>query len=95
MKKFAFILAFIFISFLVVPSIYVLIDKSGAYSLSFSMDEEETSSKNQVKLDFQFSQLKNNELSILFHRYHDDEFHYKERNYSVILNVFSPPPELA
>jgi len=94
-KKLAYILSFIFISFLVAPSIITIVNDQADISVAFNLDEEENSSKNQVDLEFHFAEIRKNEESILFHQKHDDEFHYKERNYLVILNVLSPPPKAA
>lgn len=95
MRKFAYILSFIFISFLFAPSIIAVVDQDADLSIAYAMNEEDTSAKNQVDLEFHFPELKTNEESILFHKEHDDEFHYKEKNYNVILNVLSPPPKKA
>ncbi len=95
MLKTAYILVFIFVSFLTAPTIVVLIDNHTDISFVFSNTEEEQT-KNNISTEFVFNEAGVNQLSIEFLRKKtliiDKERHDLQSLYP---EVISPPPDLA
>ncbi len=65
MMKTAYILVFIFMSFLTVPTVVVLIDEHTDISYVFSTAEEEQA-KNNVNIEYTFNEIRANQFSIDF-----------------------------
>lgn len=95
MKTFAYILGFIFISFLFAPTVIALVDKNADVSIAYNMDEEETSSKNLIDFEFHVNELRGNEESISYLKDHEDSHYYFEKRYDVSLKILSPPPRIS
>ncbi len=95
MLKTAYILVFIFVSFLTAPSIVLLIDNHTDISFVYSTTEEEQA-KNNISTEFVFNETKANQLSIELLRkkslIRDKERHDLQSLYP---EVISQPPELA
>jgi len=91
----AYILIFIFVSFLTAPTIVVLIDNTTDISFVFSTTEEEQA-KNNISTEFVFNETNTNQLSIEQLRKKmlitDKERHELQSLYP---EVISQPPELA
>ncbi|HSP11446.1 MAG TPA: hypothetical protein VLO29_02885 [Salegentibacter sp.] len=91
-RKLAYILAFLFVTFLATPTFVVLIDKSADVSMAFSVNEEE-SSKTQINLEFQVEESPSNYASIHFLQEQKNPGHYYAEAYPVVcIDVISPPP---
>ncbi|SDR88763.1 hypothetical protein [Christiangramia echinicola] len=96
MKNFAYILSFVFISFLFTPSVIALVDRTVDISIAYSVNEEESSSKNQITFEYNIEELDSNYESIHFLQLRKlDGHYYKENLYNVFLSVTSPPPKKA
>lgn len=95
MLKTAYILVFIFVSFLTAPTIVVLIDNHTDISFVYSTTEEEQA-KNNISTEYVINETKANQLSIELLRKKsliiDKERHNTQSLYP---DVTSPPPELA
>lgn len=96
MKKAAFILSIIFISFLLCPTVVLIIDKHTDVSYVFSMTEEEQSKENKLTSKFVYSDEHYNqdEMEILAQKKFSCYRIKKDVNL-LHLEVISPPPELA
>ncbi len=93
-KNFAYILSFVFISFLFTPSIIALVDSSVDISIAYKVNEEESSSKNQITFEYTIEEMDSNYESIHFLQTRGIDRHYYEENvYDVFLSVTSPPPK--
>ena len=95
MLKTAYILVFIFVSFLTAPTIVLLVDNHTDISFVYSTTEEEQA-KNNISTEFVFNETKANQLSIELLRkkslIRDKERHDLQSLYP---EVISQPPELA
>ena len=91
MKAKAILFLFIFISFLVIPTVVSIINHQVDVSFVFNMAEEETKKAKEVEL---FSDFKNNDfpgIDILKGAF----FEYGNLSFNpVYLNLISPPPKL-
>jgi len=93
--KTAYILVFIFVSFLTVPTVVVLIDKHTDISYVFSSTEEEHA-KNNINIEFTFNDHRSNQFSIDFLSKKAIIWHKEKHDLqSLYPEVISPPPELA
>ncbi|WP_026913822.1 hypothetical protein [Christiangramia portivictoriae] len=96
MKKTTLILALVFTAFLCTPSIIALIDRNVDISIAYDVNEEESSSKNQISLEYTLEQQESNYHSIQYLQNRTQEGHwYKESRYKVFLSITSPPPKQA
>ncbi|MDR5591246.1 hypothetical protein [Christiangramia sp. SM2212] len=96
MKTFAYILGFIFVTFLFAPTAIALIDRNVDISIAYNVNEEESSSKNQINLEYTIEELVSNYESIHFLQIRKvDGHYYKENGYKVFLSISSPPPKQA
>ncbi|MCM8569777.1 hypothetical protein NE848_10325 [Gramella jeungdoensis] len=96
MKIFSYILAFIFITFLFTPTVVSLIDRNVDISIAYNVNEEESSSKNQITFEYNIEEMDSNYESIHFLQTKKPEGHYyKENGYKVFLSISSPPPKKA
>tara|TARA_B100000929_G_scaffold285515_1_gene269238 strand:- start:579 stop:869 length:291 start_codon:yes stop_codon:yes gene_type:complete len=96
MKFFAFVLGFIFITFLLTPTVISLIDRNVDISIAYNVNEEESSSKNQISLEYRLEEIVSNYESIHFLQIRKINGHYyKENGYKVFLSISLPPPKLA
>lgn len=96
MKFSAYILAFVFISFIFTPSVVALIDRSVDISIAYNVNEEESSSKNQISFEYTIEEMDSNYESIHFiQQQKTDGHYYKESRYKVFLSITSPPPRQA
>ncbi|TBW27061.1 hypothetical protein [Gramella sp. KN1008] len=96
MKIFSYILAFIFITFLFTPSVVALIDRNVDISIAYNVNEEESSSKNQITFEYTIEEMNSNYNSIHFLQTQKTDGHYyKENGYRVFLSISSPPPKNA
>lgn len=96
MKSFAYILGFIFITFLFAPTAIALVDRNVDISIAFNVNEEESSTKNQISLEYTIEEVASNYESIHFLQIRKvDGHYYKENFYDVVLSVTSPPPKRA
>lgn len=96
MKLFSYILGFIFISFLFAPTVISLIDRNVDISIAYNVNEEESSSKNQINLEYNVEEMGSNYESIHFLQIRKlDSHYYKENGYRVFLSISSPPPQIA
>lgn len=95
-KNFAYILLFVFISFLFTPSVIALVDSSVDISIAYNVNEEESSSKNQITFEYTIEEMDSKYESIHFLQTRETGRHYyKEIVYDVFLSVTSPPPKRA
>lgn len=93
MWKKAYILVFIFVSFLTAPTIVVLIDNHTDISFVYSTTEEEQT-KNNISTEFTFNELKEKQFcesslrkkSLIIHR-------GKQNLQTLYLEIISPPPD--
>jgi len=83
-------------AFIVTPSIVAYIDNSVDVSFAFNINEEESSSKNEINLEFNFEEHRSNYASIQYlqEHTHTDVF-YTENYPSITLDVICPPPKSA
>ena len=96
MKSLSYILAIVFITFLFTPSVITLVDRNIDISIAYNMNEEESSSKNQINLEYNIEEMVSNYESIHFLQIKKEDGHwYKESAYLVFLSISSPPPKLA
>lgn len=94
LKSLAYILSFIFLSFVAGPTIIASIDSSVDVSYAFTANEEENSSKNSLSFEYTIEETHSNHESIHFLQEHSlDGFSYSENNYLVVLDVVLPPPK--
>lgn len=94
LKTIAYILSFVFLSFIAGPTVIASIDKSVDVSFAFTANEEENSSKNLMSFEYTIEETHSNHESIHFLQEHSLEgFSYNENNYHVVLDVVSPPPK--
>jgi hypothetical protein len=94
-KTFAYILSIVFISFLITPSAIALIDSGIDISIAYNVNEEESSSKNQITFECNIESIDSNYESIHFLQFRKiDEHYYSENLYSVVLPITLPPPKL-
>ena len=94
LKKIAYILSFIFLSFVSGPTIISLIDDSVDISFAFTVNEEENSSKNLVPFASVVEENYSNHESIEYLRTHQKQGYSYSKNYhQVYLEVVSPPPK--
>lgn len=94
-KKIAVILCFLFVAFLATPSLIACFDDTANVSLVYSMGEEESSSKNQLSLEYNLEEMASNYESIHYLQELKNPGHFYDRDYPVIfLDVNSPPPRL-
>jgi len=95
-KTFAYILGFIFIAFLLAPTTIALIDRNVDISIAYKVNEEESSSKNQITLEYTIEEMRSNYESIHYLQIRKiDGHYYKENGYKVFLSITSPPPKIA
>ncbi|MBT8295606.1 MAG: hypothetical protein KJO51_04250 [Gramella sp.] len=96
MKNFAYILSFVFISFLFSPSVIALVDRTVDISIAYKVNEEESSTKNQITFEYTIEEMDSNYESIHFLQTRKTDGHYyKENVYDVFLSITSPPPKIA
>ena len=94
MKTFAYILSFVFITFLMTPSVIALIDSTVDISIAYNVNEEESSTKNQITFEYTLEEMDSNYESIHYLQIRKvDGHHYTENFYDVVLAVTSPPPK--
>lgn len=94
-KIFSYILAFIFITFLFTPTVISLIDREVDISIAYNVNEEESSSKNQITFEYNVEEIGSNYDSIHFLQTRKvDGHYYKENGYKVFLSITSPPPKM-
>lgn len=94
MKKIAYILSFVFLSFVAGPTIVACIDENVDVSFAFTASEEENSSKNLLSMEYTIEEHHSNNQSILFLRKQRAEgYSYKKVYHQVFLDVLSPPPK--
>lgn len=73
-----------------------LIDRSVDISIAYNVNEEESSSKNQITFEYNIEEMDSNYESIHFLQISKVNGHYyKENTYNVFLSVTSPPPKRA
>jgi len=95
-KLFSYILSFIFITFLFAPTVISLIDRNVDVSIAYNVNEEESSSKNQINLEYTIENMVSNYESIHFLQIRKVHGHYyKENGYKVFLSISLPPPKIA
>lgn len=95
MLKKAYILVFIFVSFLTVPTIVVLIDNHSDISFVYSTTEEEQA-KNNISTEFVFNETRCKHLSIeLLSKKLLIKDKERENVKSLYPEVVSPPPKLS
>jgi hypothetical protein len=93
-KSIAFILSFIFLSFVAGPTIISLIDDSVDMSFAFTANEEENSSKNEVSFEILLEKDYSNYRSIQYLRSNKGNgYSYQEDYHRIYLEVVSPPPK--
>ena len=93
LKKIAYILSFIFLSFVAGPTVVTLIDDSVDVSFAFTANEEENS-KNLASFESVVEENYSNHSSIEYLRTHQKAgYSYKEDYHKVYLEVVSPPPK--
>lgn len=93
MKKFAYILTFIFLAVIAMPTIVALVDEKA--SIVFAIDEEEKS-KEKLAFEFDLREQPSNYDSIRFLKEQKGAAHHYLDNYRpVFLDVISPPPKQA
>ena len=96
MKLFSYILGFIFITFLFAPTVISLIDRNVDISIAYNVNEEESSSKNNINLEYKLEETLSNYESIHFLQIRKLNGHYyKDNYYKVFLSISSPPPKIA
>lgn len=96
MKRLAHLLTFIFLLFIATPSIVAYIDNSVDVSFAFNVNEEESSSKNEINLEFNLEESHSNYASIQYLQEHTlTKDIYKESYPIVFLDVICPPPKHA
>jgi hypothetical protein len=96
MKNIAGILAFLFISFLLCPTIVVIIDKHSDVSYVFSMTEEEQSKEGKTLTEFTFHENDSNHLSIDFLSNRKIISYKVKKDLDLLYpEVISPPPDIA
>jgi hypothetical protein len=94
LKKVAYILSFIFLSFIAGPTTIALIDDSVDVSYAFTANEEENSSKNLASFESVIEDIYSNHASIEYLKSHQKEnYSYKKNYHQVYLEVISPPPK--
>ena len=94
LKKVAYILSFIFLSFVAGPTVISLIDDTVDVSFAFTANEEENSSKNLASFESLIEEIYSNHASIEYLKTHQKEnYSYKEDYHQVYLEVISPPPK--
>jgi len=94
LKKIAYILFFVFLTFIVGPTTIALIDDSVDVSFAFTANEEENSSKNLSSFETVIEDNYSNHVSIEYLKSHQKEnFSYTKNYYPVYLEVISPPPK--
>ncbi len=94
-KKLALILTLLFISFLFTPSLIALTNRHVDISIAFNVNEEESTSKKQVTLEYSSEEVDSNYDSIHFLQTRKIDGHYYQENvYDVCLTVSYPPPKL-
>ncbi|MCH4822339.1 hypothetical protein ML462_04060 [Gramella lutea] len=77
------------------PSVIALVDRNVDISIAFNVNEEESSTKNQINLEYNIEEMLSNYESILFLQTKKEDGHwYKENAYLVFLSISSPPPKL-
>lgn len=95
MLKKAYILVFIFVSFLTAPTVVMLIDNHTDISFVYSTTEEEQA-KNNISTEFVFNETRCNQLSIeLLSKKSLIKDKERENVKSLYPEVVSPPPKLA
>ena len=73
-----------------------LIDRNIDISIAYNVNEEESSSKNQISFEYNMEELDSNYESIHFLQTKKSEgYYYKDNSYDVFLSVTSPPPKQA
>lgn len=83
-------------AFITVPCIISCIDNSIDISVVFNVNEEESSSKSQLNLEFNFEEQKSNYASIHYLQKHTDNGDFYTESYPIVfLDVISPPPQIA
>lgn len=83
-------------AFLATPTIVAYIDNSVDISFAFNVNEEESSSKNQINLEFNVEEQPNNYASIHFLQKQDFNGDFYTESYPVVfLDVIFPPPKNA
>ncbi len=96
MKKLAYLLTFVFMAFIATPSIVAYIDNSIDISVAFNVNEEESSSKNQINLEFNFEEQQSNYTSIQFLKKQEFTGDFYTENYpKIFLDIIFPPPKIA
>lgn len=96
MKKLAYILTFVFMAFIATPSIVAYIDNSIDISVAFNVNEEESSSKNQINLEFHLEEQNSNYASIHYLQEYQNAGDFYTESYPVVfLDVIYPPPKHA
>ncbi|APG60705.1 hypothetical protein LPB144_09955 [Christiangramia salexigens] len=82
--------------FLFTPTIVALIDRNVDISVAYNVNEEESSSKNQISFEYTLEKNDSNYESIHFLQIRKlDGHYYKENKYNVFLQINSPPPKIA
>ncbi|MBZ9730276.1 hypothetical protein LB467_11320 [Salegentibacter sp. JZCK2] len=78
------------------PCIIACIDNSIDISLVFDVNEEESSSKNQINLEFNFEKPQSNYASIHYLQEHEYTGDFYTESYPIIfLDIIFPPPKSA
>ncbi len=96
MKKLAYILTFVFLAFIATPSIVAYIDNSVDVSFAFNVNEEESSSKNEINLEFNLEEHHSNYASIQYLQEHSNTEDFYTESYPIVfLDVIFPPPKNA
>ena len=96
LKKVAYILSLIFLSFVAGPTIVSVIDDTVDISFAFTANEEENSLKNSVSFESLVEEVYSNHASIEYLRTHQKGRYAYEKYYKQIyLEVFSPPPKVS
>lgn len=95
MKKIAYLLLFIFVTFCATPTLVTLVDKEADISMAFTANEEENSSKNQIGFEYTLNDHRSS-ISIHFLQEQMANNHYYKKGYRLVfLDVLSPPPKQA
>lgn len=94
MKKTAYLLLFLFLAFLLTPTVVTYIDKDIDVTLAFTAGEEENSSKTQPGFEYTIQDTNPYYTSIHFLQEQPPYNHfYEEGSGLVFLDVLSPPPK--
>lgn len=94
MKITACLFLLLFVGFLLAPTVITMIDKTVDVTMAFTANEEESSSKHTIGLEYIVHIYHPNAISLQFlHEQAALNHSYKDGDRLVILDVLSPPPK--